>query len=286
METDLITIIPNEYIPKYLINTLNKNDCPHLIEYFQINNEQAFNSKTDNKYEKTTTIDERILKEIIQIEDEKFKNIRQESNLNEETKDITRILKEYLQHNKILGLTAGLPGSGKSSFIKKHFPNNHISLDEELNKYEHLYQKATEDDKRTGRLEDSIHYKIQQEIDERLKQESIIIDSLCNTKNKRHDYRSRHDRIGYHHNYQVICFLFDSQCQTCYERMQTRKKDPPEQIYHLSSLIYSLLEFETPLNNDLTPEKGLDLILTVDINGTIKSAHPLETYEKIKEKRI
>ena len=271
-----------EYIPKELINTLSKDKYPNLIEYCQIINEQIWNDKIKNKYENTAqTIDERILEEMLQIENEKFKNIRQEANLTDDTNEIIRTIKNYSKNNKTLIITSGLPGSGKSHFVKKHFPDNHVNMDDELNKLANLYEKATEGDKITGRLENYINSQIEKEIGKKLRKESIIIDSVNSTKKERQEKYNQYNKNDYQYN-KRICFLFDSQSQTCYERMQIRKKDPPTQIYHLSSLIYFLLRFESPLKNDLKPEIGLDLILTTDTKGDIKSAYPIETYEKIK----
>jgi len=271
-----------EYIPKELINTLSKDKYPNLIEYCQIINEQIWNDKIKNKYENTAqTIDERILEEMLQIENEKFKNIRQEANLTDDTNEIIRTIKNYSKNNKTLIITSGLPGSGKSHFVKKHFPDNHVNMDDELNKLANLYEKATEGDKITGRLENYINSQIEKEIGKKLRKESIIIDSVNSTKKERQEKYNQYNKNDYRYN-KRICFLFDSQSQTCYERMQIRKKDPPTQIYHLSSLIYFLLRFESPLKNDLKPEIGLDLILTTDTKGDIKSAYPIETYEKIK----
>lgn len=271
-----------EYIPKELINSLNKDKHPKLIEYCQIINEQIWNDKIENKYENTAqTIDERILREMQQIENEKLKNIRQEANLIDSTKEVMETINEYIKNNKTLIITSGLPGSGKSHFVKKHFPENNVNMDDELNKLAYLYEKATEADIITGRLENYINNQIEKEIGKKLKKESIIIDSVNSTKKERQEKYKQYNKNDYQYN-ERICFLFDSESQTCYERMQTRKKDPPTQIHHLSSLIYFLLRFESPLKNDLTPEGGLDLILTIDTKGDVKSAHPIETYNKIK----
>jgi predicted kinase len=270
-----------------MIESLDEKEYPYLINYCRRNNENRLKEykmpdipkgqSTLNKFcYALLKIDDGLLNEIQKIEDEKFSIFKKEPNLDEKTQDIVNILTKYAEKNRILGETCGLPGTGKSHFVSKYFPNMSVSMDSEFMKF---YDQFDKSERVSGMADIMIRKYVRYCITEKLKNgESMILDSVSNTK------KYREDNLCEIKNYDsVMLFLFDSHCQTCYERMQNREKLSPGQVSYLSELVYFLLDFESPLNKDLTPEKGIDLILAVNTQGEIKSAYPLENYEKIKE---
>ncbi|MDD4353916.1 MAG: AAA family ATPase [Candidatus Nanoarchaeia archaeon] len=275
-----------QFIPERLTENLDKVKYSCLLEYCKNLNGQLVSSKVkyeDLKADKVfNTLDSGLLEELLKIEEEKFGNIRQESNIHETTNEVIKTINDYMSHGRILGETCGLPGSGKTTFTSKHFPNNYICIDAEIKKVYENYDFSNLDYNESRRRQEGLRNQIEKNITQRLINDSIIIDTLYNLKTYRQE---NFERIK-EYNSTSICFMFDSHSQTCHERMAFRRKTSETQVYHLSSLIYFLLSFESPLSKELTPELGIDLILTINKEGTIMSGYPYENYELLKEQKI
>lgn len=280
-----------QYIPVQLTDSLDKNKYPRIIEYSHNLRKLLLRSSTDyealKKDERFSALEGNLLEEMLSLEDEKFKMIRGKRNIFESTKAVADLYNNLIKNERVLGETCGLPGSGKSTFISKYFPLLRINYDYEWCEFYNLHISDYDgcDDADTSKW---LRERFEDTITGRLKKGSIIIDGVYNTAIVR-SYNI--DRIK-ECNSDIACFVFDADVKKCYERMQSRrkefdydskdkKKDLVGQVYHLSSLVYFLLSYESPISNDLSVEKGIDLALTVNIDGEITSAYPKERYDSL-----
>lgn len=280
-----------QYIPMQLTNLLDKNKYPNIIEYSHNLRKLLVRSSTDyemlKKDKRFNVLEGNLFEEMLFMEDEKFKMIRGKKNIFENTQAIADSYNRLIKNERVLGETCGLPASGKSTFISKYFSHIKINYDYEWCEFYNLhssdYDNCDEIKNNFEMRSKLIRDRFEDSITERFKKNSILIDGAYNTTAMRLENIKRIKE----YESKVICFVFDADIKKCYERMENRRiefnnesknKDSVEQVYHLSSLVYFLLNYKSPINNDLCVENGIDLALAVNIDGEITSAYPKEKY--------
>ncbi len=236
---------------------------------------------------------EDIVNELPELWETKLSSVLRKRNIQSISRDyVASRLLDYFTYNKVLGISVGMQGSGKTTFIKSYFPSlTCISPDDLAYEYR---ESRTEKDKRSALeymefsgkiypdwreigMDGWLDRKIREIVENQMKKgKSIIIDGINPSLEHRSFYLQYADR--YH--YSTICFLFTTPFDVCIERIKKRAEDERKSVNVLD--IYTFLqEFQSPISEEGFTENGIDLTLFMDGNFSFIRAHKKSEFYEI-----
>ncbi len=229
---------------------------------------------------------------IIELDRQHFSYLRGTSNINVDTDEFMSRLYEFATKNKIFGLTTGIQGVGKTTTMKKYFPEDMVvSVDDLARHYKETRTKKDLEealeymeftgvifpDWRAFGLEDWLDKKLEEIIDEKLGNEnSLILDGIYPNSLIRQEKVKKAEE----YNPYKIDFLFVAPLHVVIERIKRRKKYDKRKNVSPLDLYRYLINFEQPVDFDTgLPEDGLDLVIVFN-DGKITHVYPKEELEK------
>lgn len=249
-------------------------DYPLIEDYLKsvINGDYSFVS--DDSF----LVSDELFDEVALFEREKF--IRYyKPNVSIDTESAMNHFNDYIKHVYTTVFTIGLPGSGKTSFVRKYFPEDMVfCYDNEVAAYYNSHS-----------LEDILYMRqiIENDLKFKMSRSSLVVDSTfvrmadrqLLKKNYSDDFSYRIDDPWSYHN--AFALLFDTPVSDCYNRIKKRFKEKEGQVYNLYDILRFLISFDNPLSSHLIPEEGIDLVFVINQSGELKSAYPLSRFQEI-----
>ena len=221
------------------------------------------------------------LDKLIAQDDEKFGPVRQ-SNLDRKLPVelfMPRFV-EMIQDKPIFVLTSGKQGSGKTTFVRKYFPEEvYFEIDDEDLTDEYV-QTRTEKDKewvmelgelcglicdwRYYGIENWIHNKVTQfQEDNFSNSRPVVLDGIFPNKVTRSPYLRSAKEAGATY---TCCFLFD--VPICHAILRKDKSEGAHPLYQ-NRMRQFLNVFESPVNKHGSLEKGIDTVIVINQEDTI-----------------